>query len=209
MILNSYEYGEKLKDDDFKDLFELLENSKNFKYNEGVGIKSIRVVEVRYKTRAFEIIRNDNTTKIFSYISRISSPKSNFTIFSSACRNITNDDLRMVKQEYFDRFSKNGKVKCQESRELCSWEELVVDHRQPNTFSIIVDRFIELNKINIDKIDYVQLAKGGYIFKDSELINKFKNYHQEKANLRIVKKELNSSRTYQGRIKKKKDLKIK
>jgi len=43
-------------------------------------------------------------------------------------------------------------VKCQESGELLSWKELVIDHRQLNTFSVIVDRFIEVFKNNISAV---------------------------------------------------------
>lgn len=38
-------------------------------------------------------------------------------------------------------------MKCQETGKLLKWEQLNVDHRQPNTFSIIVDRFVELRNI--------------------------------------------------------------
>lgn len=49
------------------------------------------------------------------------------------------------------------RVKCQETGELCKWEELVVDQRQTNTFSIIVDRFIELHNIDINSIEYIEI----------------------------------------------------
>ena len=38
-------------------------------------------------------------------------------------------------------------MKCQETGKLLKWEQLNVDHRQPNTFSIIVDRFVGLGNI--------------------------------------------------------------
>jgi hypothetical protein len=51
-------------------------------------------------------------------------------------------------------------VKCQESKELEKYEELNVDHRQPNTFSVIVDRFVELNRLDIEKIENIQIDGG-------------------------------------------------
>jgi len=93
---------------------------------------------------------------------------------------------------------------------LCKWKELVVDHRQPNTFSIIVDRFIELNNIDIKSTEYIEIFDGVYNFKDEKISNKFRDYHKEKANLRIVKKGKNSGRAHQARVKQqKKDLRIK
>lgn len=81
------------------------------------------------------------------------------------------------------------------------WTELDVDHRQPNTFSIIVDRFKEVNRINLDDIEYTSNEQNHIIFKDENLTHDFKKYHKEKASLRIVRKECNSSRSGMARIK--------
>ena len=133
-----------------------------------------------------------------------------FYNFYTAAINATLRDLRSVKQEYIDNFSKKGNVPCQESGIQSKWTELVVDHRQPSTFSVIVDRFIELNKIDLKKLEYTTDNDNFFIFKDNNLIISFQNYHREKAILRIVRKELNSSRAHQGRIREmKKDLRIK
>ena len=145
----------------------------------------------------------------FSYTKCINGSQSNNTKFSRTCREVIQKDLRDVKQKYFSQNSNKGQVKCQETGELCFWEELVIDHRQPNTFSVIVDRFIEVNRIDIAKIEYIEKIDAVYEFKDSEIANKFREYHKSKANLRIVKKGKNSGRSYQARVKRqKKDLKI-
>ncbi len=96
----------------------------------------------------------DLTLEAFSYIKCINGEKPPLTIFSNTCRNVVQDDINKVKFQYFSENSKGGKVKCQESGDLCVWEELVIDHRQPNTFSVIVDRFIELNSIDIKSVEY-------------------------------------------------------
>ena len=89
------------------------------------------------------------------------------------------------------------------------WEELAVDHRQPNTFSIIVDRFKEIKNINVDEIEYYVDENNFFLFKDEKLTTEFQEYHKLKANLRIVKKECNLSRTGMARIKRtSKDLTI-
>ena len=38
------------------------------------------------------------------------------------------------------------------------------------------------------KIEYIKVMDGVYNFADKELSEKFRNYHKEKANLRLVKK---------------------
>jgi len=208
-ILNSYDFGEILNQIDFTDVFDLLETHPNIKEKIGVGIEKIRIAKLQYRTKSFELVRFDNSTEYISYTKRINSPKSDFTRFREACRQAVQEYLRKVKLDYFDKNSKKGQVKCQETGELLNWEDLSIDHRQPNTFSVIVDRFIELYNIDIQKIEYIQVDGGQNELANEELKKKFKEYHKEKANLRIVKKTLNLSRSSQARIKRqKKDLTI-
>jgi hypothetical protein len=208
-ILNSYEFGETLNHDDLKDILELLETHPNVKEKIGVGIEKIRIAKVKFNTKAFELVRIDSSTEYISYTKRINAPKSDFTKFNEACRKAIQEDLRSVKLAYFDRFSKKGKVKCQETGELLKWEDLSVDHRQPNTFSVIVDRFVELNNLNLCEIKYFKIGGDMDEIADEELKEKFRQYHKDKANLRIVKKALNLGRSYQARVNRQnKDLTI-
>ena len=206
-ILNSYKCGEILRDDDLDDVTNLLKQHEKSQEKIGLGIKEIKVDEVRYNTKCFHIVRVDSSTIVFSYIKCINGSSSPTTKFSKACREVIGNDLREVKLSYFKGRSKKGRVKCQETGELCLWEELNVDHRQPNTFSVIVDRFIEVNNIDLLAIEYIETIDNVYEFKDADILNAFKKYHKEKANLRIVKKDRNLGRSYQARIKRqKKDL---
>lgn len=132
------------------------------------------------------------------------------SLFYKACRNSIQKDLLLVKQEFFNNNSVKGLVKCQETNELSKWEDLAVDHRQPNTFSVIIDRFKEVNKIELEKIEYLTNDVNLLLFKNKTLMTDFINYHKEKANLRIVRKECNLSRTGMARLKRStKDLTIK
>ena len=208
-ILNSYDFGETLKTNDFYDILDLLETHPSVKEKIGVGIDKVRVAKLKYDTRVFELLRIDGSTEYFSYTKRINSPKTDFTKFNKACRQIIQEDLKNVKLSYFEKYSKKGKVKCQETGELLCWEELTVDHRQPNTFSVIVDRFIELKNIDLKNIDYLKIDGGPNELADKKLKEDFRQYHKDKANLRIVKKALNLGRSFQARInQQKKDLTI-
>ncbi len=129
--------------------------------------------------------------------------------FSKTCRDVISDDLRLVKLSFFKGNSKKGRAKCQETGKLSLWEELNVDHRQPNTFSVILDRFIELHKIDLSSVEYIESIDNVYSLKDDGLAEKFRKYHKEKANLRLVRKDNNLGRSYLARNKRqKKDLKI-
>jgi len=176
-----------------------------------VRIIDIKVTRFNYSHKCFKIIYNNYTSEIFSYLMIIQRPKPNpEALFYFVCRNLVRKDIFDIKRKYFEENSVNGFVKCQETKILSKWEDLVIDHRQPNTFSIIVDRYKEINNINVNEVEYLHSEDFGLIFKSNESNKSFRNYHKEKANLRIVRKECNSSRTGLARIKRTpKDLIIK
>lgn len=208
-ILNSYDFGDELNTNDYNNVIDLLKTHPRAKEKFGSGVAKIRIAKLRYNTKCFELVRIDGSTEYFSYTKRINSPKSRLTKFIETCRHTVQDDLRLVKLAYFEKHSRKGKVKCQETSQLLRWEELNVDHRQPNTFSVIVDRFIELNNIDVEKVEYISFKGAPDELKDEHLKHEFRRYHQEKANLRIVKKSLNLGRSFQARInRQKKDLTI-
>jgi hypothetical protein len=237
-ILNSYDFGQSLSELDFGDIIDLLnydylnyiadfeasediikeeindevELSDSKESNESeITIEDIKVARVQFNTKCFEIFYSDKTSQYISYLMIINNTK--YTpekLFYVACRNSIHNDIKAVKQEYFDKNSVKGQVKCQETDLLSKWTELVVDHRQPNTFSIIVDRFKEVNKIDLDIIEYTSNDQNLIVFKDNSWTEQFRKYHMEKASLRIVRTECNSSRTSLARIKRtSKDLTIK
>lgn len=237
-ILNSYDFGESLSDSDYDDLIDLLgydyfnylteleasmesnendlasvneipKNDEDIK--EEIIIEDIKIARVQFNTKCFEIFYNNETSEYISYLMIINNAK--YTpekLFYVACRNSIHKDIREVKQKYFDQHSSKGQVKCQETGLLSKWTELAVDHRQPNTFSIIVDRFKEVNRIDLDLIEYTSNDQNHIVFKDENLREQFRKYHMEKASLRIVRTECNSSRTGLARLKRtSKDLTIK
>ena len=193
-ILNSYDFGQSLNDSDFDDLIDLLEYdylndlaeiettdesvdkdanievelSNNEEYNEDeLIIENIKVARVQFNTKCFEVFYNDNSSQYISYLMIINNTK--YTpekLFNVACRNSIHNDIKAVKQEYFDKNSVKGQVICQETGILSKWTELAVDHRQPNTFSIIIDRFKEVNRIELDNIEYTSNDQIHIILKD-------------------------------------------
>jgi len=208
-ILNSYDFGEVLEHDDFVDVYELLRTHPRAKEKIGPGIEHFQIGKAKYGTKCFEFLRKDSTIGHFGYVKSINGERKPITKFSRACRRIIQADLRSAKQQYFDKNSKQGHVKCQETGELLPWEGLNIDHRQPNTFSVIVDRFIEVNDIDINNAEYISAKGYGQELADKDMAELFREYHKEKANLRLVEKDLNQGRSYQARINpQKKDLKI-
>ncbi len=211
-ILNSYDYGESLTPKDFVDVLSLLQLHDRFDEKKILAIKEIKVDRIKTKnfnTKCFYAVQDNQSPEAFSYLRCINGRHSLRAKFNKACRNAVSGDLRDVKLQYFKENSKKGRVKCQETGVLCTWEELSVDHRQPNTFSVIVDRFIELFDIDVSLVKYDEAIDSVLEFQAPELVEKVRLYHREKANLRIVRKELNLGRSHQARTKtQKKDLRI-
>lgn len=232
-ILNSYDFGQSLNEADFDDLIDLLDYDylnylaeletaeenieeklidETEEINEAeITIEDIKVAKVQFNTKCFEIVYSDKSSQYISYLMLINNTK--YTpekLFYVACRNSVHNDIKAVKQEYFDKNSVKGQVKCQETGLWSKWTELVVDHRQPNTFSVIVDRFKEVNRVELNIIEFTSNEQNHIIFKDNSWAEQFRKYHREKASLRIVRTECNSSRTGLARIKRSsKDLTIK
>lgn len=229
-ILNAYDFDQSLNDSDFGDMIDLvnydkinvaiederteenaeeangadeqLTNEKESKDGDLV-IQSIKVAKVQFNTKCFEVLYTNNTSRYISYLMLLNGKRYDAeNLFSISCRNSIHDDIRSVKQEYFDKNSVKGQVKCQETGKLSTWTDLVVDHRQPNTFSMIVDRFKEVSGVELESLEFTWNDRNHIIFKDQDLARSFIAYHQAKATLRIVRKECNSSRTGMARMKK-------
>lgn len=188
----------------------MVENEAN-ESEEDIFIDDVKVARVQFNTKCFEVFYSDNTSVYISYLMLINNKQYDLEkLFYVACRNSIHADIYAVKRGYFDTHSVKGQVKCQETGILSTWTELAVDHRQPNTFSIIVERFKEVNNFDLEAIEYDSNQHNHIIFKDENLAQRFRDYHKAKANLRIVRKECNSSRTGLARVKKTaKDLTIK
>ena len=192
--LNKEKIEEKITLDERTSFNEFSEKQKE--------IIDIKVSEVQYGTKCFEIFYDDSSSHYISYLMLLNKTKFNpETLFYKACRNVISKDMLSIKQNFFQTNSLNGYVKCQETNQLSKWEDLAVDHRQPNTFSVILDRFKEVKNIDLENIEYTINENNFIVFKNQDLISEFINYHKEKANLRVIRKECNLSRTGMGRLK--------
>lgn len=95
-IVNSYKPIQTINENDFKDLVELIENHPDKEEKIVCGIKKNQVIEVRYKTKYFELIRKDGSTEVFSYRKRINSESNPLAKFRKTCSETISEDLRNV-----------------------------------------------------------------------------------------------------------------
>jgi len=95
-IVNSYKPIQTINENDFKDLVELIENHPDKEEKIVCGIKKNQVIEVRYKTKYFELIRKDGSTEVFSYRKRINVESNPLAKFRKTCSETISEDLRNV-----------------------------------------------------------------------------------------------------------------
>jgi len=203
-ILQKTRPGDLLMGKDRRDVESLIRNHPRAKEKIGIGIKFIKVINSLYGAKCFQFIREDNTTDTVSYTKCINCGVSNFLKFNEACRLSITPFMVQIKKNYF---TKDGLIKepaiCQLTGEVMFFSDAQVDHRQPMTFSQIIDRFIELKSIDVDKIEYETQGTFGHVFKDKCLEKEFIDYHNKKAVLNVIKKSANQAKAGDAIIKRK------
>jgi|APCry4251928276_1046603.scaffolds.fasta_scaffold40343_3 hypothetical protein len=133
---------------------------------------------------------------IFSYRMAINGLPTDIQTFSRACRFTVHDRIRKFKMQQF----KNRPVQCVISGEIVEWEECQVDHKSPLTFSVIVKSFIVANNLDISKIEYTY-SNSREKFADEAIAEKFYEFHKNMAVLRIVSTKENLKLSGSARVK--------
>lgn len=219
-ILNKYNFGEILSDEDAKHLIAL--NLKEEGTPEEVAKLSEEIVgdfyendEGAYSWNLLGVMvdrhQDFRTTKcfyffgetdegeykdIFSYRIAINGLPSDMQIFSRACRFSVYDRIRKFKIQQFEK----RPVKCVITGDIVEWEECQVDHKSPLTFSVIVKSFIIANNLDISKIDYTY-NNSQEKFVNETITERFYDFHKKMAVLRIISKKENLKLSGSARIK--------
>jgi hypothetical protein len=205
-VLERYGIGDSLIDEDFDEVYELLRNHPDAVGKIGGGVEDIFVSGDGYGKQCFHVRRAGGSTENFSLHKSVKGEPSDFTKFCSACRKEVEEEMRKVRDDYFSKTNGDRKqtAKCQATGEPITYEDAQVDHRQPNTFSVIVDRFIEINQLDLASIQYDTSEQYGRLLCDRQLAEKFRQYHRAKATLRVVARDVNLRRSHMARVQRQK-----
>lgn len=193
-ILYSYKSNEFINYEDRLFMENLVHNHPNSEEKIGSGIEGIKVKQnPRYiKTRNFIIVRTDGTETDFSFLKCITAPKQKANFFQAA-RKATEPFMRNFRQEYFKE--KGGKSVCEIlGTEIYPFNSHV-DHVPPLTFENIIKEFIEKENLDIETVEFKPSADNEYgkEFKSEELSNKWVEFHNERARLRVISARANLS----------------
>jgi hypothetical protein len=139
----------------------------------------------------FWIVRQDNSITDFSYIKCIRGKDNIKEDFSICCRATVSGDVFYMKIKLFNEKNINGYIICPISSEKVEYSNIHIDHYCPK-FRDIVKSFIENNKIQITSEMFMRGDKQfGVKFRDIELANKFREYHNKIATYRLLSKTAN------------------
>ena len=152
----------------------LLEHHPRYLEKRGCGIKDIIIKKAIYGTKCFFIIRTDGSEIDFSFNSCINGKKASITIFSDSCRYAVKDIIFQKVKKY-----------CSENN--LNFHDYEFHHNPP--FKDIVSNFINIYKIDFNKVDYADCQDGGKRFENKILDEYFIEYHEKVCNYKILKKQ--------------------
>lgn len=186
-LLHKYPPGERLSGDDDMDVYCLFKHHPEFQEKRGAGVLYFTVEHAFRGTKCFFVHREDGSSTDFSFMTCIYG-SSKAQDFRKACREAVFTDIMNFRRTHL----LPGSV-CPITGEVLTEANTHVDHAPPFTFEAIVQQFVVDEKININGADIPK--SDGFVtkFGDSELARKFREYHNARANLRLVSKTANLS----------------
>jgi hypothetical protein len=204
-MLNRYQPGALVTDDDSIDLAALLERHDEYAQKVGSGVKRFSVVMTEHGTQCFRIERTDGTGTEFSYRHCITQrPPTRKQEVSSAFRWAVRLDLFKKRDEYFaEHMDANGCVQCAETGEMIAKDAAHMDHRAPMTFEVIVTTFLAGKGLAVDSVPITsgQDNQVSPEITDEQLCDDFRRYHAQVAALDLVKNTANLSQSARNRMK--------
>lgn len=161
----------------------------------GVGISKIEI-RINYDygsaSRGFWIVRLDGSETDISYKKCFQSERVYRNQFLSACRFAIKEHVNAFRDDFF-RLA--VKPTCALTGVPITPNNSHVDHAPPYTFSRIVESFVVLNGLNIDSPGLCLSGFDGLLiptFADSLLRDKFVQFHNNLASLRVISASANT-----------------
>lgn len=172
-LLLNYKPGDYLSINDLNFVIDLAQKTRGFE-KIGIGIERIQVVCPSGRGKTFLIEQKDGTKVDFSTRRSLHKPNARLN-FSNACREAICKDIA--------QFAAAGELKPGQE----------VDHVKP--FWAIVEKFIAEFKIDVNRVEYQNVAFSKPIFKDNLLRQKWINYHRKHSELQIMDANLNRQKS--------------
>jgi hypothetical protein len=196
-MLARYRDGETINEEDSRFLLSLLQRHPEARQKIGPGVKRFFRDRTTKGTSCFWVERGNGIPTDFSYKSCVNGKgKTLEQEFAEACREAVQPDLDAAKKAHFEQHGNaDGKVPCEVTGELVAIYESHLDHQKPMTFEVIVRTFVTANKLTIrpEMLSISGDAQFVTTFADVDLRQKFREYHNSVADLRITSAKANLS----------------
>ena len=147
-----------------------------------------------WSSPGFWVIRVDDTPTDFSYVQAVAGrPKSDGEEFSVACHNAVSRDLLAMKQRQFDHFAgPDGLIACDITGNLVGYPEAQLSHAHP-PFGVIVKEFRNMKGwgeiVPPGTLTASADAQISTHFADKATAQEFRDFHHDRAVLRIIGKD--------------------
>ena len=157
----------------------------------GCGINYYEIRENPFgRARGFWLVRHDGSETSFSYRVCLNGKRVDRTgQLLKACRDAVAPICHQYKLAYF-----HGEeyAICEESGTEISWREAVVDHAGDWPFRRIADEWMTLLGDKYWCLPIVEPSAGIKQFEDESVSQQFAAFHNERAQLRIIHRDINS-----------------
>jgi len=210
-MLGKYKAGQQIDNaDDHDDLIALVDCLDQVLIEGGEepkGSQPISHFEKRinqpYGTAGFWLVREDGSATDFSYILAVDGPrrlKTRIQFFYDACRNIVKPDIDEFRESKRDE---QGMFICNITHKRLFDREAHVDHEIPTFGKIVVDfRHSKgwSHKIPEGIVTDATDAQPITNFSNLAVANEFREYHKQKAKLRIISAKTNLQMAHKAKI---------
>jgi hypothetical protein len=180
---------QKLNQDDFDFMFDLLRLHKSAEQKIGCGAEYmyVRPHPEYYNSRGFWVVRTDGTHANFSFLQCLNT-RSKMQNFKKVCRLLIDPSILQFKRDIFEKY--RGAPQCPVTGKVMTFVGgSEVHHAGENTFDKILTDFVRVNKIDIEKVQFVHSNVRRITLADQVLARKFVEFHENRAQLQVVSKD--------------------
>lgn len=204
-MLNRYQPGDRLTEDDSLDVAALLERHTEYVAKVGCGVAHFEVMMTEHGTQCFRVVRTDGSGTDFSYPHCISQrAPSRKQEVSQGFRRAVRFDLYRARNSFFTTHrGADGLVACAVTGERIARDQGHMDHRPPMTFEVIVTTFLCGRGLSLADVPLStgQDEQVSPEVMDQKLYEAFRSYHASVARLDFVKDTVNLAQASRHRLK--------